>query len=331
MLILDLSGSMDDPSGLTGLSRLDVEKAAVNELLEQYENRGDVAVQFVTFADDAGAVGSSWISVGTAQAVLASLSAFGNTNYDAALLTAMSAFTGSGALSGPGTQNVSYFLSDRSSSSRSPWPANLVPNDPSTSGIQQNEQGAWESFLTNNKIISFAIGVGNGAATTTLSPIAFDPAPGTQLADTPIVVTDLSQLTDTLVFSVPPISGAFVAGINGATDGGFGADGGHIQSIAVDNVTYTFDPVANTITPSGGGSPSFNYVAASHTLTIDTDPSHVGGELAIVMTTTAHSLSNRRQISPASPWAMYSSITMGICPAIPDVTAAQRAHRSRRS
>src|SRR5262249_21978404 len=44
MLILDLSGSMDSPSGLTGLTRLDVEKAAVNELLDQYDKRGDVRV-----------------------------------------------------------------------------------------------------------------------------------------------------------------------------------------------------------------------------------------------------------------------------------------------
>jgi Ca2+-binding RTX toxin-like protein len=136
-------------------------------------------------------------------------------------------------------------------------------------------------------MISFGIGVGSGVSTSALNPVAFDPAPGTQLADTPIVVTDLSQLTDTLVFSVPPISGAFVAGLNGATEGGFGADGGHIQSITVDGETYAFNPTANTVTPSGSGTPSFTYNGTTHTLTIDTDTSHVGGELAIVMTTGA--------------------------------------------
>src|SRR5262249_15009116 len=74
MLILDLSGSMDDASGLTGLSRLDVEKAAVNELLEQYENRGNVMVQLVAFASNASAAGSAWMTVDSAKAVIAGLS-----------------------------------------------------------------------------------------------------------------------------------------------------------------------------------------------------------------------------------------------------------------
>jgi VCBS repeat-containing protein len=273
VLILDISGSMNDPSGLTGLSRLDVEKAAVNELLEQYDNRGDVMVQLITFSTGATAVqnasGSVWMNVADAKAALAGLSAGGNTNYEAALSTAMSAFPASGTLSGPGTQNVSYFLSD---------------GDP-TNPVTGNEQTAWESFLTSHNIISFGIGVGSGVSSSALNPVAFDPAPGTQLADTPIVVTDLSQLANTLVFSVPPISGAFVAGINGATDGTFGADGGHIQSITVGTVTYSFNPTTNTITTSDGSTPS--YVGATHTLTVDTDPTHVGGELAVVVTTGA--------------------------------------------
>ena len=51
MLILDLSGSMNDSSGLTGLSRLDVEKAAISELFDQYDNRGDVMVRIVAFSE----------------------------------------------------------------------------------------------------------------------------------------------------------------------------------------------------------------------------------------------------------------------------------------
>ncbi len=285
MLILDLSGSMNDPSGLTGLSRLDVEKAAVNELLEQYDSRGDVMVRLVTFSDSATASGSAWMTVAAAKAALTGLTAGGNTNYDAGLLTTMSAFTASGALSGPGTQNVSYFLSDGVPTVGSDWPQ--ISGTQTTSGIQTNEQAVWESFLTTNKIISYAFGVGSGVTTSTLDPIAFDPAPGTQLADTPIIVTNLSELTSALAFSVPPTSGAFVAGINGAIAGSFGADGGHIQSITVDGETYTFNPTTNTITPSGGGTPSFAYDGTTHTLTVDTDTSAVGGELAITMTTGA--------------------------------------------
>ena len=145
MLILDLSGSMDTSSGLTGLTRLDVAKAAINEVLDQYDNRGDVMVRIVTFSDTGAAVGSAWQSVADAKAAIAGLSAGGNTNYDAALLTAMGAFTDGTKLTGPGTQNVSYFLSD---------------GDPTAGhGVNQTEQQNWESFLTTNNIVSFALGI----------------------------------------------------------------------------------------------------------------------------------------------------------------------------
>ena len=137
MLILDLSGSMDTSSGLTGLTRLDVAKAAINEVLDQYDNRGDVMVRIVTFSDTGAAVGSAWQSVANAKAAIAGLSAGGNTNYDAALLTAMGAFTDGTKLTGPGTQNVSYFLSD---------------GDPTAGhGVNQTEQQNWESFLNDQQ------------------------------------------------------------------------------------------------------------------------------------------------------------------------------------
>ena len=74
MLMLDLSGSMDNSSGLTGLTRLDVAKAAINELLDQYDNRGDVMVRIVTFSDTGAAVGNAWMSVADAKAAIAGLS-----------------------------------------------------------------------------------------------------------------------------------------------------------------------------------------------------------------------------------------------------------------
>ena len=290
MLILDLSGSMDNPSGLTGLSRLQVAKAAVNELLEQYDNRGDVMVRLVTFSDTGTAQGSVWTSVADAKAAVATLSTSGATNYDAALLTAMSAFQNTGKLTGPGTQSVSYFLSDGSPTANRDWPS--VPGTETVNGIQPDEQAAWEGFLATNRIISFAIGVGSGVTPTNLDPIAFDQAAGTQLADRPIVVTDLSLLADTLVFAMPPVSGGLVAGVNGALQGSFGGDSGFVKSITVDNVTYNFDPMANDgrggITTSGAGIPSFTYDGTTKTLTVDTDTANAtGGEFSAVMTTGA--------------------------------------------
>ena len=287
MLILDLSGSMDTSSGLTGLTRLDVAKAAINELLDQYDNRGDVMVRIVTFSDTGAAVGSAWQSVADAKAAIAGLSAGGNTNYDAALLTAMGAFTDGTKLTGPGTQNVSYFLSDGDPTARSDWPQ--IPGTQLANGIQANEQAVWESFLTTNNIVSFALGIPNVATPANLDPIAFDPASGAQLADTPIIVTDLGQLANALVFTIPPVTGSVLTGAGGATSNSFGADGGFVQSITVDGVTYTFNPAANGgaggITTSGGG--SFTYDGTTKTLTVDTDTNVVGGELAMVMTTGA--------------------------------------------
>ena len=287
MLILDLSGSMDTSSGLTGLTRLDVAKAAINEVLDQYDNRGDVMVRIVTFSDTGAAVGSAWQSVADAKAAIAGLSAGGNTNYDAALLTAMGAFTDGTKLAGPGTQNVSYFLSDGDPTTSSDWPQ--IPGTQLATGIQANEQAVWESFLTTNKIVSFGLGIPNVGTPANLDPIAFDPASGAQLADTPIIVTDLSQLANALVFTISPVIGSVLTGAGGATSNSFGADGGFVRSITIDGVTYTFNPAANGgaggITTSGGG--SFTYDGTTKTLTVDTDTNVVGGELAMVMTTGA--------------------------------------------
>src|SRR5262249_4300670 len=147
--------------------------------------------------------------------------------------------------------------------------------------VQSTQQASWESFLTTNNIVSFALGISDAPTTTDLNPIAFDPASGTQLADTPIIVTDLNDLTDTLVFTASSASGSLLSGTNS-----FGADGGHVQSITVDGVTYTFNPTTNSITTSGGDG-SYTYTAATHTLTVDTDTGASGGELAMVMTTGA--------------------------------------------
>ena len=302
MLVLDLSGSMGTSSGLTGLTRLDVAKAAINELLDQYDNRGDVMVRIVTFSTTGAAVGSAWQSVADAKAAIAGLSAGGNTNYDAALLTAMGAFTDGTKLTGPGTQNVSYFLSDGDPTVSSDWPQ--IPGTQSANGIQANEQAVWESFLTTNKIVSFGLGIPNVGTPTNLDPIAFDPASGAQLADTPIIVTDPSKLANALVFTIPPVTGGVLNGAVGATPNSFGADGGFVRSITVDGVTYTFNPAANGgaggITTSGGG--SFTYDGTTKTLTVDTDTNAVGGELAMVMTTGAFTF---------QPSASFSSKSVG--------------------
>jgi VCBS repeat-containing protein len=269
MLIIDVSGSMNSNAGIDDhptWSRLDAAKAAMDDLLDQYDSHGDVRVQIVKFSTNAEQVGTDWMSVADAEEAINDLSAGGSTNYSAALTTAVSIFGDAGKLSGSGTQNVSYFLSDGEPTSGE--------------GIGSTQQNTWESFLTTNNVISFALGISD-SPTTALQPIAFDPAPGTQLADTPIIVSDLNDLADTLVFTASSASGSLLSGANS-----FGADGGHVQSITVDGVTYTFDPTANGgaggITVSGDH--SFTYDGTSKTLSVETSG---GGELAMVMTTGA--------------------------------------------
>jgi VCBS repeat-containing protein len=276
MIILDVSGSMsgdsdvEDPENPEGpnLTRLEAAIAAINKLLDAYADRGDVRVQIVKFSDDAEQVGTDWMTVEDAKAELEALSANGSTNYDEALDEAMSIFGHTtGKLSGTGVQNVSYFLSDGE-----PSPGHSV-------GETQRE--SWETFLTDNDIVSYALGISNAAPDPqNLAPIGYDGASETDLA--PVIVDDLNDLTDTLVSTASSASGSLLSGANS-----FGGDGGgYVKSITVDGVTYTFDPTANggagSITPSGG---SGTYNATTKTLTVETDAG--GSELAVVMTTGA--------------------------------------------
>ena len=82
LLILDVSGSMDDQSGVPGLTRLDLLKATANELLEQYDNQGDVRVRIITFSDGAAKQGEVWVTVDAAKAFIAGLEANGGSDYD---------------------------------------------------------------------------------------------------------------------------------------------------------------------------------------------------------------------------------------------------------
>ncbi|WBV70192.1 hypothetical protein PGH46_16830 [Legionella pneumophila] len=69
------------------------------ELLERYEALGNVKVRIVTFNTSATAIGSVWMTVDAAKNALLGLTAGGNTNFDAALITAMNAFN-SGTVDG---------------------------------------------------------------------------------------------------------------------------------------------------------------------------------------------------------------------------------------
>ncbi len=251
LLILDVSGSMSDPSGLNKLDKLELAIAAIKELVDVYDGRGDVKIQIVTFSTDAEMQGGSvWLTVDEARAFLDALTAGGTTNYDAALTTAMAAFGTAGKI--VGAENVAYFLSDNN------------PNEPTGSiGVSAAEEAAWKDFLKANDINAFALGVGTGGIDPAqLHPIAYN---GALEADTQgQVITNLNLLAPTLASTV----NASVSG-NLLTDGGnkAGADGGmRLSQISFGGATFFFD--GTTISRSGTAIP-FTQVAGVLTFAAD--------------------------------------------------------------
>ncbi|WP_414885346.1 beta strand repeat-containing protein, partial [Pseudomonas chlororaphis] len=224
LLVIDVSGSMADPSGVPGLSRLELAKQAISTLLDKYDDMGDVKVQIVTFSSSATDKTPIWVDVATAKSIIASLTAGGGTNYDAAVAAAKLAFVTSGQISG--AQNVGYFFSDGK------------PTDGQEIGTA--DETAWKAFLDANGIKNYAIGLGSGVSNSNLDPLAYDGS--THIDTNAVVVTDLNQLDSVLAGTVQgtPVTGSLLG-----ESGSFGADGGFIKTLVVDGTTYTYDPSGN--------------------------------------------------------------------------------------
>ncbi|MBA1377657.1 retention module-containing protein [Pseudomonas brassicacearum] len=276
LIVLDVSGSMDDASGVAGLSRLDLAKQAISALLDKYDDLGDVKVQLVTFSTSATDQSSVWVDVATAKTLLSSLSADGMTNYDAAVAAAKTAFLTSGQLTG--AQNIGYFFSDGK------------PTSGQETGTA--DEAAWKAFLDANGIKNYAIGLGSGVSNAHLDPLAYD---GSTHTDTnAVVVTDLNQLNSVLSGTVQgiPVTGNLLG-----EGGSFGADGGFIKSLVVDGTTYSYNPDANggqgALTASGGTNHgTFN--TATNTVSIATDHD---GTLVVNLDTGAFSYTSQTTTS----------------------------------
>ncbi|WP_062474967.1 tandem-95 repeat protein [Variovorax boronicumulans] len=277
MVILDLSGSMNEETP-TRLSRA---KAAVQNLIDGYDLYGEVRVQLVTFSTT-GQAQQAWMTAAEAKALVQTLLHGGSTNYDAALATAMSGFSAGGKLQG--AQNVSYFLTD-GEPTRGDGDTGQLSNSSSSGsadyGIQAAEEAIWKTFLTNNKINSFALGLGSDllpAAQGIIDPIAYNGNTGTNTNGK--IVTDTSQLNDMLqgTISVPPtVSNLLTGGLGGSS--GFGADGGHVSTLTIDGTIYAFDSSTGLMTKTGPATSSdYSYNQATHQVTIATDK---GGKLVV--------------------------------------------------
>ncbi len=266
-LILDVSGSMSTTDAGGGKTRLQLMKESVTQLLDSYDNLGEIRVNLVTFSSNAAQLGSIWVDIVTAKAIInggtvngttyTGLVAGGNTNYDAALTTAQTAFATSGKI--PAGQNITYFLSDG------------APTVPAGSiGISAAEELTWTNFLTANAVKSFSFGMGTGATQANIDPIAYN---GVTPVNIPgVVVSDITQLPPILRDSVVAATPGNVI-TSGGTSVGFGADGsGNIETLTIDGSIYTFNPtdiptVGGSVTVSGTNRGVFNTVTNSLTVT----------------------------------------------------------------
>ncbi|MGA8991963.1 MAG: hypothetical protein WB500_16555, partial [Rhodoplanes sp.] len=124
----------------------------------------------------------------------------------------------------------------------------------------------WEAHISNQNIDQvFAIGIGSGVNVANLEPIAYpntDVVPPLGDEDNVSIVTAsdvtsiLNQLEDAL--NIPnAIAGNILLNDPNTSTGAdsFGADGGRIQSITINNVTYTYNPVGNDISASSDPQP----------------------------------------------------------------------------
>ena len=195
---------------------------------------------------------------------------------------------------------MSYFLSDGqpNASSISGSPNNGFGG---SSGISGSEITAWQGFLNSHDITSYALGLGSGATQPALNPIAYDgKGAGSDLDG--IVVTNLNQLTSTLVTTVlaTPVIGDL---ITGGLVAKFGADGGYIKSIVVKNAdltstTYTYNPTTNAIDVTGANHQTVPFDTVNKILTVGTG---AGGTLTLDMQGPGADVGHYVYTPPANP------------------------------
>ena len=258
--VIDVSGSMgntvavdDGSGGTTNVERLELALQGVRDVIQTYSNLGDVQVQIVTFSTSSSSL-STWVSASDALALIgdgssgsrsAIFNTGGGTNYDIAVSEFQSSFSATGALdaSDPTVTNVSYFISD--------GVPQTAGGSESSNGLTGAEITAYTDFLVANEIDAFAVGFGGDLTASEqgfLDPLAYNGIDDIERDG--VIVTDASTLANTLLSTIDSTT---TGNLFGSLDNAFGADGGVTLSLTIDGVTYNYDPVADTITPSNGG------------------------------------------------------------------------------
>ena len=285
VLVLDVSGSMTDQAsggqvrqvnadGTVAITtRLDMAKAALVELVDQYFNQAqNVSVKLITFSSTATILNGNVAYTDKATLVNAinGINGSGGTDYTDALNATKTAL---GAVD-QGKQNFVYFLSDG------------VPTEQDTANPATST--GYAAFAAANNVSSYGVGIGSGISNTgPLNGIHNVDADGNGAVDPAIIVPDLNELANTLLATVPVGTGGSVVSGSGVGNA-LGADDGYVQSITLQldtnangtpdaNVTFTYNPGTNQVSWTGGfpaGSP-----ATGDTLTLNAGKGFTHGTL----------------------------------------------------
>jgi len=250
MFALDLSASMNISTGISDgeggtLTRFEAAIESINQLFDAYEQVGDVRVRLVTFSSSAAEVGDTWTNITDARALLQTLTPSGLTNYRAALeaITGNDSFStatgfGNGAWDDPGSfsdgLNVSYFASDGNPNVEGPITPALA--------------GLWEDFLTDNEILSYAMGMGSSVNINQMNPIAYNGR--TEQNTDALQITDFAQLAETITATVPPLTGELI--------GSAGADGLSLFAVTIDGTTFSYDYDSDALNVTGALAHTFD-------------------------------------------------------------------------
>ncbi|MEL0167575.1 MAG: VWA domain-containing protein, partial [Pseudomonadaceae bacterium] len=245
-LLVDLSASMDEPSGTDGLSRLELMQQSLTKLVNDLTSHGGaVNVRLITFGGDVGSSSgftlSSPASVTALLLAIAGLEAYssydimGGTNYEAALVAAKEWFDGQTGGT-PDYENLVLFLTDGDptfhlDSNGNPTDGGGFNAGSSTSAADLSEAiGAMADLVGQSYTVEVnAIGIGNDVNTDYLQFFDNTSSTGSDtvnvggvnvsgpVGDVDIVNTaeDLELVLGTTVVVVPQIGDDVLMGTDG--------------------------------------------------------------------------------------------------------------------
>jgi hypothetical protein len=230
VLTLDVSGSMNGEVGNTGMSRLELAKEALIQMVQKYMEQGDVNVQLTVFNGSASSPISGWVS---GQAFVNNLtdgtssndfikpsSNSALTNYEAAVSQTKATYEASLASKPVADKTVAYFISDGAPTTEidNGSPTNGDGNDSEAGYFDTPYRTQWNNFVDSATDALKVYGVGVSAAGSYLEAVAAADDAG----KAPVILNDADQLAAELVGSVTgsdPITATASLGIAIGADG----------------------------------------------------------------------------------------------------------------